>query len=277
MPQTVTTYSDQQAVVSSDSVHFQSIQTALDATPSRMPVHIHWSYDTAHDDAVTIPVRRQFTVDYGTRLPPVTIETQHKRPFGAYAFGFETPTLTLRGAKFATVSHVHTTGQGFLCESTEENSCNSVVFNRCTADRPAGNGFTLDPKSHAATLRDCIVIGAQGYGVFSNGPASVALARPQLEDCKEAGLKVRRCEMFVQRDGYIEGNATNPEDADADVTLADVKSFEIAGTYFNGRDRATHALSFYGATNGTLRRAHYTGYGGRQPVLNQSTGRIVRE
>lgn len=276
MPQSVTTYADEWAVVSAAPEHFTTVAEALAASPPGMRVHVHASYE-AEQGEIHLTDRRHLSADHGTKLPPVVVETTHKRPPGPRLSGFETPSLTIRGAKWTSVTDVHTSpgGAGIVFEDTSEMHPNSCTLTRCTIDRPAKTGVSLSANAHAAHLRDVSIVHAGEYGMFANGPANVVLDGVRVEDCGEAGIKARRCEGFVLERSYIEANARDPSDANADVTLSDCPSLTVARNYCNGLGVAAHAISVYGgASTGEVGPNECRGYPG-EVVLN-NVGDSVR-
>lgn len=281
MPQQVRTIADEIATVGADAPHYQSIQTAIDDTPAGTRVHIFGSYTPDGEGPITLTDRRHLSADHGTKIPPLTVETTHKRPPGVKLEGFETPAVTLKGSKFATLGDVHISpgGAGFRAEDTDENSCNTVDFVRCTADRPDGDGFFLDGKAHAARLRDVTIVGGENYGIFANGGANILIDGGRIEDCAEAGIKARRCEAFRARGCYLEHNATAASDADAELTLSDCPDFEIGGHYCHALEETpSRAISLYGSCpDGTVRRSHYLGYPDDPPIRNRARGGVSIE
>ena len=255
---------------------FQSIQEAIDATEAGTRVHVLSSYSRVGDGPVTITDRRHLSADHGTLIPPVTVETDHKRPPGVLLEGFETESVTIRGSKFCTVRNVHTEpgGGGFETVSTEANSCNSVTFDRCTADRPGGTGFTLGGGSHAARVTDCTVVGAGEYGVYSPGAsANVVVDKSQIEDCGKEGVYAEKNNAFVLENSYIEGNGTGLSDGGADIRVTDCPNFTVGGNYFNAVGVSLHAIVIRGECPGRVKRSHTTGYPGN-PIDDESNAHV---
>lgn len=259
---TVDLMSDETQIVGrADSFH-DSIQSALKAAGKGGHVRVLPTYIP---DKETFPINVTEKVGIsGVGLPTVAteadapvfrIEVDNERPPGVDISNLEveggTNGFLIQDSKYVRFENCHvdsTSGAGWRW-TEDERSTNSATLVRCTAHRTGGHGYQTSHRTHSLTLRDCRAIDCRGIGAFVNGPSSVSITGGSYEKCDEAGVKLRRAESATIRDAYIENNAQDHTDVDAEVAVCECANPTIRDCYFNGMDNVKTAVRVYQGTS----------------------------
>jgi hypothetical protein len=261
------TYSDNVAVVSTHDEHHNTIQEALSSGKNR--VHVH---ELTRGQTWPVEIDRKVHVssDYGMKVEgqidtAFKISVGNKRPPGVLVTGFDVHSVgtafEVSGSKYVTFRDCHVEGakHAWVFKDTEDNATNSNKLDNCTIQKTKDTGIVTDSMTHSLVLDSVRIMHCGGYGVFANGPANVSITSSQIEDCVEAGVKLRRCESPSVENSYLEANGYDADDASCEVLVENSNSSTVEHNYLNGLGKTRTGVNVIGDPQATVDNS-YRGY-----------------